>query len=93
MTGGMGFVYDPDNLFQNKANPETIVWQKLETNYWISELKKLLHKHYDETGSKVSKKIIENFDSEIINFIQVCPKEMLNKLEKPITNKQTNVAS
>ena len=39
MTGGMGFVYDPENEFQNKANPESIVWQKLETNYWINELK------------------------------------------------------
>ena len=28
-----------------------------------------------------SKKIIQNFDEEINNFVQVCPKEMLNKLE------------
>ena len=26
----------------------------------------------------------ENFDKEILNFIQVCPKEMLDKLENPI---------
>ena len=32
MTGGMGFIYDPENIFENKANPETIVWQKLETD-------------------------------------------------------------
>ena len=42
MTGGMGFVYDPENIFQNKANPDSILWQKPETNYWINELKKLL---------------------------------------------------
>ena len=32
---------------------------------------------------------IENYDNEINNFIQVCPKEMLDKLENPITLKST----
>ena len=93
MTGGMSFVYDPNKQFQNKANPESIVWQKLETKYWETELKNLLKKHYNETNSQVSKKIIENFEKEIINFYQVCPKEMLDKLENPITNKKSNLAS
>ena len=34
-----------------------------------------------------SKKIIENFDKEILNFIQVCPKEMIDKLKNPISLK------
>ena len=33
------------------------------------------------------KKIIDDFDQEILNFVQVCPKEMLDKLEHPITKK------
>tara|TARA_B100001121_G_C18653945_1_gene605486 strand:- start:463 stop:1593 length:1131 start_codon:yes stop_codon:yes gene_type:complete len=93
MTGGMGFVYDPENIFQNKANPESIVWQKLETDYWIENLKNLITRHYKETNSEVSKKIIENFKDEIKNFYQICPKEMLDKLKNPITNKQSNIAS
>jgi len=93
MTGGMGFVYDPDNIFDNKANPETIVWQKLETDYWKNNLQKLVQKHHEETNSVVSKKIIDNFKTEIKNFYQVCPKEMLDKLVNPITNKKTNLAS
>ena len=32
---------------------------------------------------------IKNFDDEANNFIQVCPKEMLNKLNNPITQKST----
>ena len=93
MTGGMGFIYDPENVFENKANPETIVWQKLETDYWKNNLKNLVQKHYHETNSEVSKKIINNFEQEIKNFYQVCPKEMIDKLENPITNKQKSVAS
>jgi glutamate synthase (NADPH/NADH) large chain len=34
----------------------------------------------------LSKKIIDNFDKEILNFVQVCPKEMINKLLNPLTN-------
>ena len=93
MTGGIAFVYDPTNVFENKANSETIVWQKLETDYWIKYLKNLLQKHYEETLSEVSKKILNNFDQEVKKFYQICPKEMLDKLENPISNKRKNLAS
>ena len=43
--------------------------------------------------NKFSPKKIENFEHEIINFYQICPKEMLDKLENPITNRQKNLAS
>ena len=44
--------------------------------------------HSEETGSTLSKNLIANFGKEIKNFIQVCPKEMLNRLENPITLKK-----
>ena len=49
--------------------------------------KKLILEHAHETNSKASKIIISNFDQEIKNFIQVCPKEMIDKLQNPITLK------
>ena len=81
MTGGMGFVYDPDNTFQNKANPESIVWQKLETEFWTNNLKNLIQKHFQETNSEVSKKIIENFEKEIKIFIKYVQKKCLINLK------------
>ena len=50
-------------------------------------LKNLVNEHSKETGSLLSKKIISNFEDEIKNFVIVCPKEMINKLENPITLK------
>ena len=93
LTGGIGFVYDPDNVFENKVNPDSIVWQNLETDYWIKYLKNLIQKHYEETHSEVSKKIINNFDQEVKKFYQICAKEMIDKIENPISNKKTNLAS
>ena len=51
-------------------------------------MKNLISEHFTETGSGLSKKIIENYDQELNNFIQVCPKEMLDKLKNPITLKK-----
>ena len=88
MTGGMAFIYDPENQFDKKVNPESVVWQTPETKFWIEHLRKLIQEHAIETNSIISKKIVENFENEINNFIQVCPKEMLDKLENPISNKK-----
>jgi glutamate synthase (NADPH) large chain len=89
MTGGMAFIYDSNKDFEKKVNPETVIWQTPETDHWVSLLKKLIEEHSLETNSNLSKEIIKNFDKEIFNFIQVCPKEMIGKLENPISLKPT----
>ena len=73
--------------FKKKVNPESVVWQNIETDYWINFLRKLILEHSEETNSLLSKNIISNFDSEITNFVQVCPKEMINKIKNPISLK------
>jgi glutamate synthase (NADPH/NADH) large chain len=87
MTGGMAFIYDKSEQFEKKVNEESVVWQNVETEYWKKFLKVLIEEHYIETGSSLSKQIFENFDEEINNFVQVCPKEMVNKLNNPISLK------
>ena len=87
MTGGMAFIYDLNNDFEKKVNSETVIWQNVETDYWKDFLKDLIEEHFKETNSNLSKNIFENFDKEILNFVQVCPKEMIDKLENPITLK------
>ena len=88
MTGGMAFVYDPKNTFENYVNSVSVVYQKIETKYWKDRLKVLLEEYNLETQSKISKNILENFSKEVENFKQICPIEMLDKLENPITLKK-----
>ena len=83
----MAFVYDKTNQFEKNVNPETVVWQRLETQYWKDFLKNLIIQHFKETNSKVSEKIMQNYVHELNNFYQVCPKEMLDKLDNPISKK------
>ena len=56
MTGGMAFVYDKSKEFEKKVNPETVVWQNVETDYWINYLKELVLEHSNETLSDYQKK-------------------------------------
>ncbi len=87
MTGGMAFIYDKSNEFEKKVNPDSVIWQNVETEYWVNFLKIMVLEHSEETGSLVSKNIVKNFKDEIKNFVQVCPKEMIGKLKNPITFK------
>jgi len=87
MTGGMAFIYDKSREFEKKVNSESVIWQNIETEYWYNFLKKLVLQHKNETGSLISQNIIANFEEEVKYFVQVCPKEMVNKLQNPITLK------
>ena len=87
MTGGMAFIYDDNNDFENYANPASIIWQSVETDYWKKFLKDSIKEFQFKTLSKKGKKILNNFENELKNFKQVCPVEMLDKLDNPISSK------
>jgi len=87
MTGGIAFIYDPNQEFENYVNPNSVIWQMPETDYWKNYLKKLISEHYEATQSKIASKILENYNDEVKNFKQVCPKEMINKLLNPLSLK------
>ena len=87
MTGGIAFIYDPNQEFENYVNPNSVIWQMPETDYWKNYLKKLISEHYEVTQSKIASKILENYNDEVKIFKQVCPKEMINKLLNPLSLK------
>ena len=85
MTGGMAFIYDKKNEFENFANPASIIWQSVETDYWKKFLEDSIKDFSSKTSSEKAKVILGNFKEELKNFKQVCPIEMLDKLDNPIT--------
>ena len=93
MTGGIAFIYDPDDKFENFVNPASLIWQEVETKFWQDKLKGMIEEFIKNTGSEKAKKIFQNFERELSNFKQVCPIEMLDKLENPITMKAKTIKS
>ncbi|MGE5548289.1 MAG: glutamate synthase large subunit [Solirubrobacterales bacterium] len=84
MTGGMAFVYDADETFALKVNPESVVWQRVETEYWEGVLKSLISEHVAETQSNWAQALLADWNREMRRFWQVVPKEMLSRLEHPV---------
>jgi glutamate synthase (NADPH/NADH) large chain len=85
MTGGMAYLYDPDGNAETLMNMESIVTCPVTVDHWEAQLKDLIERHVAETGSRKAAEILQHWDSEKTHFLQVCPKEMLNKLPHPIS--------
>lgn len=85
MTGGMAFIYDAKEDFQARVNADSLVILRPETDHWISVLKDLLNEHVAMTQSILAQKILESWEFELPKFWQVCPKEMVSRLQQPIT--------
>jgi glutamate synthase (NADPH/NADH) large chain len=86
MFGGMAFVYDVDGTFATRANPDTVVWQRVETLHWEGVLKALVEEHARLTQSKFAEKLLVDWNLEVAKFWQVVPKEMLARLPMPLSD-------
>jgi glutamate synthase (NADPH/NADH) large chain len=91
MTGGMAYLYDPDGVAEVNMNLETLVTVPVSVEHWEHELKRLIEAHARETGSRRAAEILQHWDLELRNFVQVCPKEMLDKLSHPITTDEAAI--
>ncbi len=85
MTGGMAYVYDPENTAEELMNLETLVTCAVTVPHWENQLKDLIERHARETGSRKATNILQNWDRERANFLQICPKEMLVRLPHPLS--------
>ena len=86
MTGGMAYLYDPDGAVGDMINPETLVTVSVAVDHWEDQMKGLIERHVAETGSIKAMDILQRWDVEKANFVQLCPQEMLDKLPAPLTN-------
>lgn len=84
MSGGMAYVWDPENLLPIRINDEMVIYQRLEVDHYIAELRALIEEHVRETGSELGRRILHEFDEELPRFWQIVPKELLDKLAVPV---------
>ncbi|MGJ8555842.1 MAG: glutamate synthase-related protein, partial [Sulfitobacter geojensis] len=91
MTGGMAYLYDPDGEASKLMNHETVVTCPVTVDHWMGQLEELLERHLEETGSRKAADILQHWDLEKQNFLQICPKEMLAHLPAPLSHETTAV--
>jgi glutamate synthase (NADPH/NADH) large chain len=93
MSGGMAFVYDEDGRFPDMANPDSIVWARIQSPYWEGLLRQHIEEHGNRTSSAPAALMLGNWDGMIGRFWQVCPREMLGRLEHPLSAPRSSVAA
>uniref|UniRef100_UPI00356710F8 GltB/FmdC/FwdC-like GXGXG domain-containing protein n=1 Tax=Lutibacter sp. TaxID=1925666 RepID=UPI00356710F8 len=87
MSGGIAYIYDPENKFTNGlCNTQTIEFEPIE-NKDAEDLKALITKHVLYTNSNRGKELLENWDNSLNNFVKVMPieyKRALKRLETEV---------
>ena len=91
MTGGMAYLYDPKGETGPMMNMETLVTCPVTMDHWEAQLKGLIEQHLAETGSRKAADILQHWDLERANFVQVCSTEMLPHLPVPLSVEATAV--
>lgn len=80
MTGGMAYLYDPDNKLDARLNKESIISQPISIAYYEAELKILLEEHLRETRSPHAAAILNSWETSVHHFRQIIPNEMTTRL-------------
>lgn len=90
-TGGVAFVYDPDNMFHLRVNPDTLVWQRVGSAYWEEVLRGLVTTHAAETNSRYARLLLHDWDREVARFWQVVPKEYVKYLPRALSEESESL--
>jgi glutamate synthase (NADPH/NADH) large chain len=85
MSGGLAYVYDAADRCAERVNRDMVICQRIEVEHYAQQLKALITLHHKHTQSQVAERILADFDREMRQFWQVVPREMLDKLEVPVT--------
>ena len=84
MTGGMAYVLDLAGRFESRVNTDSVIVQRLASPHWEEQLRKLVSEHAHETGSAFAAGILRDWDRMRGLFWQVCPKEMVGRIDHPL---------
>lgn len=73
MTGGIGYFYDKDQDFEDKLNPEIVKMQRLVTSEGEAQLKHMIERHFELTGSERADELLADWENEKGKFWQIYP--------------------
>ena len=93
MTGGMAFVYDPDDRLPARINRDSIALVRVASAHWEGVVHALVTEHVEQTDSRWAAGLLLDWDRARDRFWQVCPKEMLQRLSYPLSDAPTLVAA
>ena len=75
MSGGIAYVYDEDGLFDVRCNLEMVDLEPVRRKADIAELRRMISRHAEFTGSHTAKRMLEHWDEYLPRFVKVFPME------------------
>jgi len=81
MTGGYAYILDLDGTLEDKLNYSYVILRRLKDREEYEELRGLISKHADYTGSPWAKEILNNFDAYVEKFYKIIPLEQCKRDE------------
>ncbi len=75
MSGGIAYVLDEHNTLYRNLNKELVLMEFIEEKADMDIVRTMIKKHFDYTGSKKAKTILDNFEDYIPKFKKIIPEE------------------
>jgi glutamate synthase (NADPH/NADH) large chain len=85
MSGGIAYVWDPARAFAQRCNMEMVELEAVDASADMAELKSLIEKHYNYTESPVARKLLENWDTSLGEFVKVMPTDYKRVLQERLS--------
>ena len=82
MSGGIAYVYDPFQRFDDRCNLEMVDLELVKEQADIEELKTLIQNHYKYTKSRKANEILIDWEEHLPYFVKVFPMEYRKVLGK-----------
>ncbi len=81
MSGGVAYVYDTEDRFDERCNKDMVELESLTADEDLQELKTLIQNHVGYTQSQAAQRILNNWDASIKHFVKVMPTDYKRVLQ------------
>ena len=81
MSGGVAFVYDPDDEFHRNLNTEMVDLESSLSEEDADALRDIIRRHLEETNSAVAATVLDRWHQHVRSFKKVMPKDYRRVLD------------
>jgi len=93
MSGGVTYVWDRDKDFIKQCNAETYELEAVDNESDVKELHALISNHYRYTDSPVAKRILDDWQESLQQFVKVMPTDYKRVLAERAAKDEIQVAA
>jgi glutamate synthase (ferredoxin) len=85
MSGGLAYVLDKAGDFAKRVNPQMVDVARLEDLDEIIEVRQMIERHVQYTGSELGKRVLANWNANVPKFVKIAPRDytrMVNAIKR-----------